>query len=100
MIDVRTYHVATYQAGHGGYYRPLRPDHWEVRHDSKRYIYERPRYNGRPINALRGLWRAGASISEMGRRFSVNPGSVRNRMRKLGIPILSRRQRRDLWAKP
>lgn len=49
VIEMRAYHVATYPAGHNGYLRELRPDHWEVRHDSKRYVYERPSYHGRPL---------------------------------------------------
>lgn len=47
MADFAHYHVATYRAGEGGYSRPLRPQHWEVWHDSKRYIYEAPR----PVSA-------------------------------------------------
>jgi len=53
VIEMRAYHVATYPAGHSGYLRDLRPDHWEVRHDSKRYVYERPSYHGRPLSRLR-----------------------------------------------
>lgn len=52
-MDLATYHVATYRAGESGDYRDLRPDHWEARNDSKRYVYERPRYDGRPLYGAR-----------------------------------------------
>lgn len=52
-MDLAHYHVATYRAGEGGFYKPLRPNHFEVIHDSKRYIYERPRSFGRPIYTAR-----------------------------------------------
>ena len=74
-IDIRAYHVASYAAGSGGYLRPLRPDHWEVRHDSKRFIYERPRYDGSPAYTarearafIREAWGArGATVRIFGR---------------------------------
>lgn len=75
MVDIRCYSVATYAAGSGGYMRPLRPDHWEVRHDSKRYLYERPSYHGRPLYSarearafIREAWGArGAAVRIYGR---------------------------------
>lgn len=40
MTDIALFHVATHKAGEPGYYAPRPRGHLEVRHDSKRYIYD------------------------------------------------------------
>ena len=39
-LDFALYHAGTHRAGSPGYYAPLPRGHFEVLHDSKRYIYD------------------------------------------------------------
>lgn len=38
--DLSMYHVRTYRAGESGYYQPRPRGYMEVRHDSRRYLYD------------------------------------------------------------
>jgi hypothetical protein len=40
MTDIALFHTTTYRAGEAGYHGPRPRGHLEVRHDSKRYLYD------------------------------------------------------------